>query len=118
MQRSPHEYRRALSFSYGALAVVGLAIAAALSVGLWNSRHMKFVGDIGGVLAHRGVGNYTLSMSHFFDLTGPSFAALRLPATLAAIALASGTDRSAGAASAPQTVWRAILTLALISTVF
>jgi hypothetical protein len=31
------------------------------------------------------VGGYTLSMSHFFDLTGPSFAALRLPAILAAL---------------------------------
>ena len=38
------------------------------------------VADIGTLLAHRAVGDYTLSMSHFFDLTGPSFAALRLPA--------------------------------------
>lgn len=90
MQQSPQEYRRALGLSYGALSVVGFVIAAALSVGLWNSRHMEFVSDIGGVLAHRGVGNYTLSMSHFFDLTGPSFAALRLPSALAAIALACG----------------------------
>ena len=29
-------------------------------------------------------------MSHFFDLTGPSFAALRLPAVLAAVALLMG----------------------------
>jgi hypothetical protein len=36
------------------------------------------------------VGDYTLSMSHFFDLTGPSFAALRLPAALAALAFAIG----------------------------
>ena len=35
-------------------------------------------------------GDYTLSMSHSFDLTGPSFAALRLPAVLAAIAFALG----------------------------
>ena len=46
--------------------------------------------DIGTLLAHRDVGGYTLSMSHFFDLTGPSFAALRLPASLAAIALLIG----------------------------
>ena len=46
--------------------------------------------DIGTLLAHRGVGDYTLSMSHLFDLTGPSFAALRLPAALAAIALLIG----------------------------
>ena len=41
-------------------------------------------------MAHRGVGGYTLSMSHFFDLTGPSFAALRLPAILAALAFLLG----------------------------
>jgi len=90
MEKAPQEFRRVLSVSYGVLAAFGIAIAAALSVGLWNSRHMGFVSDIGGVLAHRGIGNYTLSMSHFFDLTGSSFAALRLPAALAAVALACG----------------------------
>jgi 4-amino-4-deoxy-L-arabinose transferase-like glycosyltransferase len=90
MQRTPQQYRRALSVSLGALAVSTVAVAGALGVGLWNSRHMGFVSDIGGVLAHRGIGSYTLSMSHFFDLTGPSFAALRLPAALAAVALAAG----------------------------
>src|SRR5262249_26481913 len=33
---------------------------------------------------------YTLSMSHLFDLTGPSFAALRLPAGLALVTLLVG----------------------------
>ena len=70
--------------------VIGAAAAITLLAGLWSSRHLAFVPDIGDLLAHRSVGNYTLSMSHFFDLTGPSFAALRLPATLAALALASG----------------------------
>ena len=46
--------------------------------------------DIGTLLAHRGVGDYTLSMSHLFDLTGESFAALRLPAAMAAIVLLIG----------------------------
>jgi len=36
------------------------------------------------------VGDYTLSMSHLFDLTGASFAALRLPAILAGVALLIG----------------------------
>ena len=36
------------------------------------------------------MGGYTLSMSHFFDLTGPSFAALRMPAVIAAIVLLVG----------------------------
>jgi hypothetical protein len=36
------------------------------------------------------VADYTLSMSHLFDLTGDSFAALRLPAAMAAIVLLIG----------------------------
>jgi len=71
-------------------AVIGILSAAALCWGLWDSRNLPFVNDIGTVLAHRAVGDYTLSMSHFFDLTGSSFAALRLPAALAAVALLIG----------------------------
>ena len=71
-------------------AVIGIVSAAMLAWGLWTSRDLPFVPDIGTLLAHRGVGDYTLSMSHLFDLTGPSFAALRLPAALAAIALLIG----------------------------
>jgi hypothetical protein len=57
---------------------------------LWSSRNLPFVPDIGTVLARRAIGNYTLSMSHFFDLTGESFAALRLPAVIAAIVMLVG----------------------------
>ena len=71
-------------------AAVGVLSAAALGYGLWSSRHLPFVPDIGTLLAHRGVGNYSLSMSHLFDLTGPSFAALRLPALIAAVVLLVG----------------------------
>jgi 4-amino-4-deoxy-L-arabinose transferase-like glycosyltransferase len=71
-------------------AVIGVLSAAVLAWGLWDSRHLPFVDDIGTLLAHRGVGDYTLSMSHLFDLTGPSFAALRLPAIVAAITLLIG----------------------------
>jgi 4-amino-4-deoxy-L-arabinose transferase-like glycosyltransferase len=70
--------------------VVGVLSAAVLGWGLWASRMLPFVDDIGTVLAHRGVGNYELSMSHFCDLTAASFAALRLPAALAALALLIG----------------------------
>ena len=65
--------------------VVGIVAAALLAWELWESRHLPYIADIGTLMAHRGVGGYTLSMSHFFDLTGPSFAALRLPAILAAL---------------------------------
>jgi hypothetical protein len=82
--------RRSLIGSHVAMAVIGWAVAAVLIAGLWSSRHLAFVPDISTALEKRGVGNYTLSMSHFFDLTGESFAALRLPAGLAAVALLVG----------------------------
>ena len=83
-------FRRWLTIGHATYTAIGIVSAAALAYGLWSSRHLPFVPDIGDLLAHRGVGDYTLSMSHFFDLTGPSFAALRLPASLAAMTLAIG----------------------------
>jgi 4-amino-4-deoxy-L-arabinose transferase-like glycosyltransferase len=81
---------RWITFAHATFTVLGLAIAITLACGLWTSRNIPFVPDIGDLLAHRGVGNYTLSMSALFDLTGPSFAALRLPAALAASAFLIG----------------------------
>lgn len=71
-------------------AIVGTIAALALFSGLWSSRNLPYVRDIGTVLAHRGVADYSLATSHLFDLTGPSFAALRLPAALAAVTLLIG----------------------------
>ena len=79
-----------LTGAHWAFAIIGVLSAAALGWGLWKSRNLPFEADIGTLLAHRGVGDYTLSMSHLFDLTGPSFAALRLPAILAGLALLIG----------------------------
>ena len=79
-----------LTGAQAVFAVAGVMAAGALGWGLWQSRNLPFVADIGTLLAHRDVGGYTLSMSHFFDLTGPSFAALRLPAALAAVTLLIG----------------------------
>jgi len=79
-----------LTGAHAAFAVIGVLSATALGWGLWTSRALPYVSDIGTLLAHRGVGDYTLSMSHLFDLTGPSFAALRLPSILAGIALLIG----------------------------
>jgi len=79
-----------LTSAQAAFAVVGVLSAVALGWGLWTSRNLPFVSDIGTLLAHRGIGDYTLSLSHLFDLTGASFAALRLPALLAGIALLTG----------------------------
>ncbi|WP_433973820.1 ArnT family glycosyltransferase [Tunturiibacter lichenicola] len=82
--------RRSITAAHAIFTVLGAAITITLAYGLWTSRHLPFVPDIGDLLAHRGVGDYTLSMSGLFDLTGPSFAALRLPAALAALALCFG----------------------------
>jgi 4-amino-4-deoxy-L-arabinose transferase-like glycosyltransferase len=75
---------------YAVLLFLGAAGALALFGGLWSSRNLPFQPDVGAALAERGIGNYTLSMSHFFDLTDASFAGLRLPATMAAIAFLVG----------------------------
>ena len=82
--------RRALLSSHAAFTLLGAAVAAALAAGLFSARHVAATADIGTLLARRGIGSYTLSMSHFLDLTGPSFAALRLPAALALVTLAVG----------------------------
>jgi 4-amino-4-deoxy-L-arabinose transferase-like glycosyltransferase len=81
---------RWLDATQWAFAVLGTTIAAVLGYGLWSSRKLPFVPDIGTLLADRNVAGYTFSMSHFFDLTFASFAALRLPAALAAAALMLG----------------------------
>jgi len=98
-------------------AVIGIFVAAALAWGLWDSRALPFVPDIGTLLAHRAIGNYTLSMSHFFDLTGPSFAALRLPASLAATAFLLGPAIGWGLRRKGKHL-AATLSIALTSAVF
>jgi 4-amino-4-deoxy-L-arabinose transferase-like glycosyltransferase len=82
--------RRWLLRSAGTLAVICIAISVVLAAGLWNSRHIPFVPDIGTVLAKPDLQAETLSMGHMLDLTGESFAALRLPAILAAVILLIG----------------------------
>jgi hypothetical protein len=79
-----------LTGAHAVFAIVGTVVALALGYGLWTSRHLPFVPDIGTLLAHRGVGDYALATSEFFDLTGASFAALRMPAVIAALTLLFG----------------------------
>jgi hypothetical protein len=77
-----------LRASSAVLAVVGVAASAVLFAMLWQSRNLPFAPDIGTVLAQHNIAEDTLSTSHMLDLSYASFAALRLPAVLAAIALA------------------------------
>ena len=81
---------RWLTGAHAVFAFIGTVVSLALGYGLWTSRHLPFVPDIGTLLAHRGVGDYALATSQFFDLTGPSFAALRLPAVIAVLTLLFG----------------------------
>jgi len=76
-----------LTTSAGLLAAIGVAASAVLLVGLWKSRNLPFEADIGNVLGKQDLNAYTLSMSHILDLSYASFAALRLPAALAAVVL-------------------------------
>ena len=98
-------------------AGVGILVAALLVWGLWQSRNLPFVSDIGTLLAHRAVGDYSLSMSHLFDLTGPSFAALRLPAGIAAAAMLIGPLAGLGLRLARRNV-AATVSVGLTSAVF
>ena len=82
--------RRWVTFAHAAFMAIGTLGSIALLYELWASRGLPYVADLGGLLAHRGVGGYTLSMSHLFDLTAAAFAGLRLPALLAAVALLVG----------------------------
>ena len=74
----------------GIYATVGIAAGLVLTGALWASRNVPPTSDLGQLLVHRDVAHDTLSMSKFFDLTTSAFAALRLPAGLAAAALLAG----------------------------
>ena len=76
-----------LRASAAVLAVIGIAAGITLFTLLWKSRHLPFEPDIGNVLATHNMDTDTLSTSHMLDLSYASFAALRLPAGLAAVAL-------------------------------
>ncbi len=76
-----------LTGSAAVLAVVGIVASIMLVVGLWQSRHLPFEPDIGTLLSEQDTSAYTLSMPHILDLSYASFAALRLPAAMAAVVL-------------------------------
>ena len=83
----PGERNGWLRVSAGLLAAIGVAAGLTLLSLLWQSRNLPFEPDIGNVLAKHDMSTDTLSTSHMLDLSYASFAALRLPAILAAIAL-------------------------------
>ncbi len=76
-----------LTTSAGMLSAIGVGASVMLAVGLWQSRNLPFEADIGNVLSKQDINAYTLSTSHILDLSYASFAALRLPAVIAAVVL-------------------------------
>lgn len=90
-EEATHEGKPWLLGTSAVSVAVRLAFAVVLIGGLWSSRHLPFVPDIGEVLAQTNLDNDTLSMGHILNLTGKSFAALRFPAILAVIALVIGS---------------------------
>jgi 4-amino-4-deoxy-L-arabinose transferase-like glycosyltransferase len=94
-----------------ALAVISGVAALACVVLLWMVRHVPTPGDISTALAVHATSK--LSMGHIADLTIPSFAYLRWPLALAAIAFligALGNWRVSGQ--------RAFLSAALMMVIF
>lgn len=90
--------------------VMGVAALAATAI-LFAVRNVPTPGDISQVLARQAT--YRLSLSHMLDLTMPSFAYLRFPLGLAAIAFAI--------AGVGATIWRghrAFLTVAVAMVLF
>jgi 4-amino-4-deoxy-L-arabinose transferase-like glycosyltransferase len=85
-----------LRISAGVVAAIGVAAGATLLAMLWQSRHLPFEPDVGNVLGRHNMATDTLSTSHMLDLSYASFAALRLPAVLAAFALLIGPAASFG----------------------
>jgi hypothetical protein len=94
------------------LAVIAACAAIAAFAIYWNVRNLPAPGDISSALS-RNPKSYSLSLGHMLDLTLPSFAYLRIPLLLAAIAFfvgALGNLRSAGL--------RAFLASALMMVLF
>ena len=86
------ETRKVLLWAQGALAAIGVIVAAVLGVLVWQARHIQPIGDLSVLLnqAPSDSEQYTLSLGHFFDLTTNAFAELRTPAIGAALTLSLG----------------------------
>ena len=76
--------------SFLALAMTGVLIAGILGVLVWASSDIPATQDLSRLLATHPTEFYRVSMASFFDLTPRAFAALRVPAVGAALALSIG----------------------------
>jgi hypothetical protein len=72
------------------LAAIGAMAALCLGYFLWQSRTIPAANDISSLLNYYSIDSYHLSMSHIFDMTSQTFAALRGPSSLAIVAFLLG----------------------------
>jgi hypothetical protein len=72
------------------LAIVGVLVAGLLGVLVWASRDIPATQDLSRLLGTHPTDFYRVAMASFFDLTPQAFAALRVPAISAALALSIG----------------------------
>jgi len=72
------------------LAIIGAVIAVTLGALVWVSSDEPNTRDLSLLLASHSSDFYRVAMANFFDLTPRAFAALRVPAVTAALALSTG----------------------------
>ncbi len=89
LARAEAERERWLPRVQAALALAGVAVAAALGALVWMSRHVRS-SDISALLETKPAAFYKVAMASGFDLTPQAFAVLRVPALVAAISLLVG----------------------------
>ena len=89
LDRAEDEQSRLLPWLQAIPALLGVLAGGALAGLLWVSRGIRVQGDISTLLTSNPE-MYKLSLGHMFDLQPTTFAALRLPAALAALVLAFG----------------------------
>src|SRR4030095_330532 len=90
LARAEEDDRRWPIHVQGALAAVGVLLAAVFIMMLVISARVHVQGDISTLLQRQEQDVYRVSMAHFLDLTPQAFAVLRLPAALAAVAFLAG----------------------------
>lgn len=90
LERAESRAARWVPRAQGALAGVGVAIAAILGGMLWVSRGIASTGDISSLLQSHPTNFYRVAMSDFMDLTPQSFADLRHQAATALVIVLAG----------------------------
>ncbi|HEV2616110.1 MAG TPA: glycosyltransferase family 39 protein [Candidatus Acidoferrales bacterium] len=90
LARAEERSTRWLPRVQGALAGLGVVIAAILGAMLWISRGISSTGDISSLMQTHAAGFYRVAMSDFMDLTPQAFADLRHQALAALIIVLTG----------------------------